>query len=181
MIRALTDLGAAEQAAALERIEDIFFLSSASGGTLLGPDRDAFYRRWTGYYLDQQPDLVLLAEAEGAVVGYLMGCDRSADAARLYEDLLYYRAFEDCYADYPAHLHVNVHPDHRDGGVGASLVRRFEQVCAGRGCAGVHLVTAAGARNRAFYERLGYQEISACRVEERDLVLLGRRISRKGE
>ncbi len=181
MNRVLSDLSAAEQSLAREQIEDIFFLSSAGGGTLLGADREDFYRRWTGYYLDQRADLVLLAEADGAVIGYLMGCDRSAEAARLYDDLFYYRAFEDCYEDYPAHLHVNVHPDHRGGRVGAGLVRRFEDVCQARGCAGVHLVTAAAARNRGFYERLGYQGISERRVEERDLVLLGRKISKKGK
>ena len=180
MIRVLADLDAAERKAALERIEEIFFLSSAAGGTLLGDERDDFYRRWTGYYLDQHPDLVLLPEASGVVIGYLTGCDRSAEASRLYDDLFYYRAFEDCYAEYPAHLHVNVHPDHRGARVGAELVRHFEGLCQNRGCAGVHLVTAARARNRAFYERLGYEEISVRRVEERDLVLLGRKISKKG-
>jgi len=180
MIRVLSDLSAADRSVALERIEEIFFLSSAGGGTLLGSDRDDFFRRWTGYYLDQHPDLVLLAETDDAVIGYLMGCDRSAKASRLYDDLFYYRTFEDCYADYPAHLHVNIHPDHRGSRIGAGLVRRFEEVCEARGCAGVHLVTAARARNRVFYERLGYQEISERRIEERDLVLLGHEISKKG-
>ena len=187
MIRALTDLSAKERRAALERIEEIFFLSSAGGGTLLGPERDEFYRRWTGYYLDEQPDLVLLAEDEdegesgGAVVGYLMGCDRSAEAIRLFDDNFYYRAFEDCYADYPAHLHLNVLPDHRGIGVGARLVARFEDLCRERGCVSVHLITAAGARNRSFYQRVGYKTVSERRVDDRDLVLLGRKLSTKGE
>ena len=181
MIRALTDLGATRQAAALERIEAIFFLSSASGGTLLGADREAFYRRWTGYYLAEHADLVLLSEKDGAVAGYLTGCDRSADAKPLFDDLFYYRAFEDCYADYPAHLHINVHPDYRNSGIGADLVTAFETLCAARGCAGVHVVTAASARNRAFYERLGYEAVSERRVAERDLVLLGRKIHSKGK
>ncbi len=179
MIRALTDLDADDRTAALQQIEAIFFLSSASGGTMLGPARDAFYRRWTHYYIEHHPDLVLLAETDGAAIGYLMGCDRSADAQPLYRDLFYYQAFEYCYAAYPAHLHVNIHPDHRSGGVGASLVETFESLCAARRCTGVHLVTAAGARNRAFYERLGYELVSARRVEGRELVLLGHKISSK--
>ena len=181
MIRALTELDADEQAPALERVEEIFFLSSATGGTLIGPDRDAFYRRWTGFYLGQHPDLVLLYEDDGAVVGYLMGCDRSTEATRLFDDIFYFRAFEDCYANYPAHLHLNVLPEHRGVGVGARLIARFEELCAARGCAGVHLVTAAGARNRTFYERVGYETVSQRRVDERDLVLLGRKIPTKGE
>ncbi len=181
MIRALTDLGEDERSKALERVEDIFFLSSAGGGTLLGPDREKFYRRWTGYYLDRHPDLVLLAEDDGAVIGYLMGCDRSAEATRLFDDIFYYRAFEECFPDYPGHLHLNVLPEHRGVGVGARLLARFEALCGARGCAGVHLVTAAGAHNRAFYERAGYRTGSERRVEERDLVLLGRKIPTKGE
>ena len=180
MIRALTDLGAAERAAALPIIEKIFFLSSARGGTLLGPDREEFYRLWTGYYLDHHPDLVLLAESDGAVIGYLMGCDRSAEATQLFDDIFYYRAFEDCYAAYPAHLHLNVLPEHRGVGVGADLIARFEDVCGGRGCDGVHLVTAAGARNRSFYDREGFSLVSERQVEGRDLVLLGKKIGTKG-
>jgi catechol-2,3-dioxygenase len=39
----------------------------------------------------------------------------------------------------------------------------------------VHLVTAAAATNRAFYEKLGFDEAARRRVAGRELVLLARR------
>lgn len=179
MIRVLSELNAAAQSSARDRVREIFFLSSVSAGTLLGDEREAFYRRWTGHYFDCHTDLILLAEREGRIIGYLTGCDRSAAASGLYDELPYYRAFDACYAAYPAHLHVNVDPDYRSAGVGADLVRRFEEICAARGCAGVHLVTAAKARNRAFYDRLGYKEVAQQRIADRDLVLLGHSLGAK--
>ena len=169
-IRALSDVGAAEKAGLIAAIEEIFFLSSARGGSLAGAARDDFFRRWTSFYLDQATEYWLLYHQGVRVVGYLTGCDRSRDAARLFDDLFYYAAFAEFYDDYPAHLHVNVHPDARGRGVGAVLVETF----ASRVRTAVHLVTAPDARNVTFYDRLEFATVAARRVEGRDLVMLGR-------
>ncbi len=168
-IRVLSDAAAAEKPGLLSEIEDIFFLSSVSGGLYLGPERDAFLRRWTGYYLYQAADHWSLYERDGRLRGYLTGCIDSRVATPLYDAISYYSAFEDFYDAYPAHFHINVHPDARGQGIGAELVEEYL-----RRVAGVHVVTAAAARNRRFYQRLGFETVAKRRIDDRDLVLLGR-------
>ena len=178
MIVALADLAPEERACALARIQEIFFLSSAAGAALAGDARAAFFRRWTGYYLEERPELVLVhLEPGSGIDGYLMGCEDSAAAERLYRDLFYYRAFTDCYTGWPGHFHVNVHAHAhaRRKGIGRRLVEAFVARCGDRGCPGVHLVTAAAAGNRAFYEALGFAEAARRWVAGRELALLARR------
>jgi GNAT superfamily N-acetyltransferase len=171
-IRALSAVAVAERAGLVSAIEEIFFLSSPSGGTLAGAERGEFFRRWTGYYLDQETEFCLLYDEGGRVLGYLTGCAASHDAARLFDDLFYYAAFADFHDAYPAHFHVNVHPDARGQGVGAVLVEKFATQVG----TAVHLVTAPGARNVRFYDRLGFATVAMRRVDGRDLVMLGRNL-----
>jgi GNAT superfamily N-acetyltransferase len=168
MIAALADLAPDERARASARIEEIFFAAATDTGA-------AFFRRWTGYYIEERPGLVLVDCKHGFIDGYLMGCEDSAAAERLYDDLFYYRAFTDCYSAWPGHFHVNVEAHARKAGIGRRLVEDFVARCRERACPGVHLVTAAAACNRAFYEALGFAEAAHRRVAGRELVLLARR------
>ena len=177
MITRLSD--EAGHAAARDRIEEIFFLSSGADSGLVGADKKRFWRRWTEYYLSEVQESVLLYRTpRGVLAAYLTGCPDSAAARPLYDDLFYYRAFEGLYGLYPAHFHVNCHPDFRDRGIGAALVEFFVAECGAAGLAGVHLVTAAGARNRRFYARCGFAEQARRQIADSDMVLLGRLCNR---
>jgi GNAT superfamily N-acetyltransferase len=158
-MRTLASLSPAEQAAAEADIRRIF---DATAGTLAG---DAYYERWTGYYLAECRELVLLA-GEGPVVGYLMGCHDSMAVA---DSIFYIRAFADLYATYPAHFHVNVSPTAQGRGIGGALVETFLA-----SAPPTHVVTAARAANRAFYDSLGFTDAHSRRVAGRELILLGR-------
>lgn len=58
---------------------------------------------------------------------------------------------------YPSHLHVNLLPAARGGGLGARLVHSFLGGLAAAGSPGVHLrVNADNTRAQRFYERLGF-------------------------
>ena len=163
MIRALADLPAAEQTAGLSAIEEIFALTAATAG-------ETYFRRWTGHYLKQCRNDVLLA-GEPPYAGYLTGCRDSAAAVALFDDLFYYRAFADLYPAYPAHFHINVRPAAQGQGIGRALVSAFLARCQ----AGAHVVTGATAPARRFFAKLGFAEIARRRVAGRDLVLLGRK------
>ena len=163
MIRALADLSAAEQAAALSAVQEIFALTAATAG-------EPYFRRWTGHYLAQCRDDVLLA-SQAPFAGYLTGCRDSAATLPLFDDLFYYRAFADLYPTYPAHFHINVRPAAQSRGIGRALVAAFLARCQ----TGVHVVTGATAPARGFYSRLGFAEIVRRCVAGRDLVLLGRK------
>ena len=177
MMRTFDALGAGERAAAARRIEYICLVSSDAVAGLEGAARAAFFDRWAGGYLDRWPGLALVhgPDAE-SIDGYLVGCEDSAAAVHLYDAIFYYRVFAAHYRTYPAHFHVNVAAEARNRGAGTALVKAFAALCRARGCWGMHLVTAAAARNRPFYARAGFAEVERKQVAGDPLVLLGRRL-----
>lgn len=65
-------------------------------------------------------------------------------------------------APYPAHLHVDVAPTHQGGGHGRALIATFLAAAAAAGARAVHLgMDPANTGARAFYDRLGFREITA--------------------
>ena len=160
----------------LAEIETIFFLSSETGARLAGAARGRFFATWTGYYLSKPESVWLRHGADGKLAGYLTGCLDSAGAEPLYDALFYYRAFEDQYPAFPAHYHINCHPDHRNRGLGAELVGAFLGACRDAGVAGAHVVTGTGARNASFYGRCGLTERARREVGGKPLVLLARNL-----
>ena len=167
-------VGLANAPDAWPMIEEIFFLSSSERTFDTDDARQRFLDAWTGYYRESEPDGIYLSlTPDKRIVGYLMGCRDSRAATRLYADIASYATFEDRFGAYPAHFHVNCHPDHRNRGVGGRLVMAFLDDCRGRGVAGVHVVTAEGARNVGFYRRCGFEAIARRRWRDRDLVCLG--------
>ncbi len=156
-------------------VEDIFFQSTPSRRFPTPQDRQRFFERWTSFYRENEAKRILLAiSGDGTVAGYLTGCGDSRAARRLYDDLPHYALFEDQFAAYPAHLHVNCKPDFRNKGIGTSLVMRFSRDCAAEGLAGLHLVTDAAARNVAFYRRCGFDVSIGRRWRDRALLFMGK-------
>lgn len=169
----LSDL--ADTAPALAALREIFFESSSRTVFSSASERQDFCRRWTSFYLECCPDDVWFwRESGGSVVGYLTGCRESAGARRLYADVPGYAVFESCFADFPAHFHVNCRADRRGGGIGARLVECFVENCRRLGLAGVHLVTAPEARNVGFYQRLGFTVRLPRPFGGRSLLFMGR-------
>ena len=158
-------------------VEEIFFLSAARQGFATAQDRREFLVRWTGYYHECEPEGVFLGiSKDGRVAGYLTGCADSKGASRLYRDIPHYRLFEDCFEAYPAHFHVNCHPDFRNRGIGTQLVGAYQAQCARAGLPGVHVVTAPGSPNVAFYRRCGLDFAVERSWQGRQLLFLGMRL-----
>ena len=172
-IAAITD--PADRAAWWPAIEEIFFLSAARPSFASDRERTAFFETWTGYYRAHEPRSIFLATAtSGRLAGYLTGCLDSQAATRLYREIESYALFEDLFERYPAHLHVNCHPDFRGQGIGRRLVEAFLAQLRDMAVAGVHVVTAAGARNARFYRRAGFQDAASRPWQGRDLLFLGK-------
>ncbi len=168
-------VGLADVPDAWPMIEEIFFLSSSVQSFDSDDARQRFLDAWTGYYRESEPDgIYLCLTPDERVAGYLMGCRDSRAAKRLYTDIATYAVFEAQFDAYPAHFHVNCHPDHRNHGIGGRLVAGFLDDCRGEGLSGVHAVTAEGARNVGFYRRCGFETVARRRWRDRDLVCLGR-------
>ncbi|CAO3425871.1 GNAT family N-acetyltransferase [Azospirillum argentinense] len=161
------------RAAALTALEDIFFRSTLRKDFASAEERAAFFRTWTGWYVERAPDDLWFALAEdGTVIGYLTGCKDSAGALDLARIIPKYEVFADRFAAFPAHLHINVRPGFRDHGIGRALVDRFAEDCRADGLPGLHLVTGVFARNVAFYQRAGF----TAATQRGALLFLGRRL-----
>jgi ribosomal protein S18 acetylase RimI-like enzyme len=71
------------------------------------------------------------------------------------------------FAEYPAHLHIDLLPSHQRGGFGRALMTRFLDTLRERDVPGVHLAVGQANRNaHAFYQRMGFQELRLARFPE---------------
>jgi GNAT superfamily N-acetyltransferase len=58
---------------------------------------------------------------------------------------------------YPAHLHINLHPDHHSQGIGTRLFTQFEMHLRGLGVPGLHLQTSNyNVKAIPFYRKMGF-------------------------
>lgn len=61
------------------------------------------------------------------------------------------------WAEYPAHLHINLLPDYQSRGLGTRLMKRFERHLIHRGIKGVHLDTTSHNHKAVpFYGKMGF-------------------------
>jgi GNAT superfamily N-acetyltransferase len=155
-------------------IDVIFFESSNTKTFADEAERTAFRERWLGRYLRREPQWAYLAIAsDGSVAGYLVGS--IGHPARI-EDAGSFQDFAPFMADYPAHLHVNLAAGFRNRGIGRDLIAAFAADAARASAHGMHVVTAAGARNVGFYERAEFRLLARTLAGGRELVLLGRKL-----
>lgn len=125
------------------------------------------------HYTDYEPESAFVAEAQGEVVGALLGAVDTARCERVYRrhirPLLIRRCLSGAYGwpgwvlpilrtewasrhtvypdvalrQYPAHLHIGVLPLWRRRGIGAALMTCYEEYLCQRGVAGFHLYASS--------------------------------------
>lgn len=150
-------------------------------------DRESFADLFSGYYTDREPHSAFVAEGDGRVVGYLLGCVDSGQAtpsaAILRRHLVrrrlalrpgtagfFWRSLWDLCRDrrlppeavrdpqWPAHLHIDLLPKARGHGVGGALMRHWLERLARLASPGCHLGTFHQNTNAiAFFERMGFR------------------------
>ena len=147
---------------------------------------ESFADLFTGYYTDREPESGLVAERDGRVVGYLLGCadterTRGAANSALIRAVLrgalvrpgvasfLWRGVADSLRDrpapeegifdprWPAHLHIDLLPEGRGCGLGRQLMNAWLERLRASGSAGVHLGTFAENTNaQRFFESCGF-------------------------
>ena len=163
-------------------IGEIFFLSASVRDFASEAARKRFLAAWTRYYRIREPNLIFVdRRRDGFVAGYLMGCRDSAKATQLFRDIGSYGVFADYFDRFPAHFHVNCHPDFRGRGVGTELVTAFLEVCRDEAIQGVHIVTADAAQNVGFYEKMGFAVVEQRPWNDRRLLLMAKPLAAAGE
>lgn len=139
----------------LAAVEEIFFLTAAIEEFSSSASREAFKFKYLGYYLDNFPHLTLVAKKEGIVLGYCLGSDETSEAFYQYQPHL--QLFSEFFEDFPAHLHINLHPKAQGLGIGQLLMGRWQALIKQNPLIrGLHIMTGPEARNRRFYQRLGF-------------------------
>jgi ribosomal protein S18 acetylase RimI-like enzyme len=148
--------------------------------------RELFLDAFATYYTDVASSYLWLAEDNGTVIGYLMGCADTHDYNVWYHanikrvawravTLRYRGLFNRMTIDYirrhlrlrvpyldlsayPAHLHINTRADKRGNGVGAALMNVYLDQLRNENISGLHLETT-GENTIAvpWYEKLGFQ------------------------
>jgi ribosomal protein S18 acetylase RimI-like enzyme len=175
-------------AADRDAVRSIAFDTGFMGESIawLWRDRDTFADLVTNYYLDREPESVIVAEQRGAIVGYLTGCvdSRRARGAAAQEirrllrhgvlvkpgvALFFWRSAFDIVRDreplddalrdprWPAHLHINLLPVGRGRGLGQRLMHTWLERLRAANVPGVHLGTLAENHNAiGFFEASGF-------------------------
>ena len=146
----------------LKKVEEIFFLSSSLKDFSSIDRRQAFYKRWCGDYQNLYPHEFFIVMEKDNVLGYLSGC---CDSTKALSEISVpgFTVFKDLFNVFPAHLHINFHPDARGKGIGSLLINHYLNYLKLNNVVGVHLVTSPDAQNVKFYSRLGF-----VRTETRD-------------
>ncbi len=141
---------------------------------------------WSAYYTDLEPESAFVADQQGRVVGYLLGCvesSRAPDAALQVARLgltrllvlrpgtagFFWRALADVARgtpprddppgpSWPSHLHIDLLPEARGRGAGAALMACWLARLREVGSPGCHLGTLEENHGAiAFFERMGFR------------------------
>lgn len=158
------------------QLDAIFFQSSNTKTFANDAARAAFRERWLGRYVTAYPQWFYVARSNGSVAGYLAGCLDDPAQQSLFDDIALFKTFAHLTQAYPAHLHVNLAPEHRSAGIGSLLIELFCEDARRAGAPGVHVMTGRFARNVGFYDRNGFREIAMTGEGASAVVFLARKL-----
>ncbi|OFZ12238.1 MAG: hypothetical protein A2Z20_04270 [Bdellovibrionales bacterium RBG_16_40_8] len=141
--------------------------------------RQSLFQKYAAPYIEHWPDDVFFACDLNSkkTLGYLIGCRNSIAAESIFSPLLgSYVLFSDLFKKFPAHLHMNTHPDHQGVGVGTFLIEEYALELKKFGIKGVHVVTSPEERNVQFYLRHKFKHLYERKYNDRSLLFMGRRL-----
>jgi ribosomal protein S18 acetylase RimI-like enzyme len=169
-------------------VEEICFQVGFMGepASVFWPHRKSFVDLWAGDYLDREPESAFVAIADGALVGYLVGCVDTAswpdENARMMRVFMRHklpfrpsmtsflvRSTLDAIRDrgtaagglrdprWPSHLHINLVEMARGTGLGSMLMTAWLEHARTAGSPGCHLSTMAeNSRALSFFAKHGF-------------------------
>jgi ribosomal protein S18 acetylase RimI-like enzyme len=157
----------------LQGITEVFWLTAQREEFASDDERHQYYHRWAGGYLEEYPDWVYTAQEDGKILGYLLGCPDSTQALSVL-DFPGLDLFQDFFDRFPAHLHINVHPQGQGMGIGRRLIEAYCGDLKKSGSPGVHLITTADAKNPGFYRAVGFNFEHQHKADTYTLLFMGR-------
>jgi ribosomal protein S18 acetylase RimI-like enzyme len=185
-----------------DAVYDVCVRTGHLGGDARGlyPYPDLLPDIFAGPYVTLEPDLAFVLDDGRRAVGYIVGTADTESFVRAYRDrwlpglrarypepagrpttptelmlyLLHHpeRMLSPELAGFPAHLHIDLLPEHQRAGHGRALIDTLLAALRAKGVPAVHLgVAPDNAGARAFYARVGFTEIP---VGDPTVVYLGR-------
>ncbi len=170
-------------------------------------DPDALGRIFVGPYLAFEPEFSLILEDPQGICGYALAAPDSRTFYERYERewrphlcarypaptgdpatwsrvQQVYHAYHhpdyfcpEPYAEYPAHLHIDLLPRVQGRGYGRRMIEELLDRLRARGVPGVHLgVSVYNRRAVGFYERLGFRELARAGTGPDACIYMGRRL-----
>ena len=137
-----------------DQLQNIFFQTSSKNEFKTSQEKEQFYQNYLGHYVSNYPQTIYLALEGEQVLGYLVICPDTAADLKLMASNPHLRQFASYYNDYPAHLHINLHPTSQGMGVGSRLMQYGLSRARVKG---IHLITMENSRNVSFYLKNGFE------------------------
>lgn len=153
-------------------IRDIFFESSMKKDFKDAKEKEAFYFKYLGFYLERYPEYSWIAQDE-RILGYVVASPVSDDH-EIFDIQPHMKEFKNFLKDYPGHLHINCHAESRGKGVGTKLVERVEAQMREQHISGLHIITETDAVNQSFYKKLGLNSLGELNFKGSALTLMGK-------
>lgn len=156
----------------LDQVAQIFFEASSVKEFSNIDEREKFFHRWCGQYLEKYPEGFFIALEGDQVLGY--SCSHPDSLAALGEfQIPGQKYFEHLFQDYPLHLHINCHSSSRGKGIGRLLINKQSQL----NNTGIHIITEKGADNCGFYRALGFDREEEADLKGHTLLFMGKKTS----
>ena len=174
----------------LPAVYDICVRTADAGGDARGQysTDDLMPDLFAGPYVHLEPELAFVVDDGSRAVGYVVGTADTARFVRAYRQewiprladrypvppdpartpdehmlALHHRPERMLVpelVDHPAHLHIDLLPEHQGQGHGRALIGEFLRAAARAGAPAVHVgMVTANAGARAFYDKLGFAPI----------------------
>jgi GNAT superfamily N-acetyltransferase len=161
----------------IDSLKHIFFTSSHTKSFDSEEAKEKFFMTWAGNYLKEYPQYFYFAFEDDFLLGYLCGCPNSHDAVKNLK-IPGLAVFENEFEKYPAHLHINCHPESRGKGVGRKLIETYVEDLKKNNVPGLHIITGEDADNIKFYEKTNFDYKTLKPFKNVNLCFMGRDLSK---
>jgi GNAT superfamily N-acetyltransferase len=161
-----------------KKVNEIFFLNAVKKFNN-DEERLKFSNQWLLPYWESAPDYFYLLLCDDVIAGYLSAHPDTTLYMRNNQNSNHvsYSIFETLHKQFPAHLHINLHPEYTGHGGGELLMKALIQRLRAEACPGLHIVTSANARNKTFYRKLGLLFEKTERIASVDYLFMGINLS----